>query len=332
VRPAISNCLLLGAARISNCSLSLILCFSAGGLGQVASEPTRNLISVPVLVENRSGEIAYDLSTSDFSIKDNGIEQKVLPVDAAQRPLSLVVVIQTGHDVAGQLKEIGRLDSLLDSFLTGPSDQAAIVTFDSRVFLLQDFTANADLISKTLSQVQPGNSGASLFDAMSRATKLLRQTPVTNSRVILLLSREHDHGSFTSDAGSVVREVASVGVSVYGLTSTIGKKKLFSSLRSLHPMAMKGSAIQRNTPEALAELTGGDFDHFSTEKDFEDRIIEIADHIHNRYCLSFVPSQPNPGFHSLQVEVHRDKTQVISARSGYWIPIPGEPENSRSEK
>ena len=90
--------------------------------------------------------------------------------------------------------------------------------------------------------------------------------------------------------------------------------------------------MQKNTPEALAELTGGDFYHFSTEKDFEDRTTEIADHIHNRYCLSFLPSQPNPGFHSLQVEVQRDKANVISARSGYWIPIPGEPENSRTAK
>ena len=327
-----SNCLLVGASRIRNCSLCLVLCFSAGGFGQVVSAPARNLIAVPVLVEGRSGEIAYDLSAGDFSIKDDGIEQKVLPVDPVQRPLSLVLVIQTGHDVAAQLKKIGRLDSLLDSFLTGPTDQAAIVTFDSSVFLLQDFTANADLISKKLSKVQPGNAGASLFDALSMATKLLSQTPVTNSRVILLISREHDHGSFTSDAGSVVRGVASVGVSVYSLTSTAGKKELLTSLRSFNPMAMKGSAMQKNTPEALAELTGGDFYHFSTEKDFEDRTTEIADHIHNRYCLSFLPSHPNPGFHFLQVEVHRDKTNVVSARSGYWIPITGEPENSRTGK
>jgi VWFA-related protein len=330
--PRFGNCHLVGASRTTNYSLCLVLCFTAGGFGQVVSSPARNPITVPVLVEGRSGEITYDLSAGDFSIKDEGIEQRVLAVDPAQRPLSLVLVIQTGHDVTAQLKKIGRLDSLLGSFLTEPSDQAAIVTFDSSVFLLQDFTANADLISKKLSNVQSGNAGASVFDALSMATKLLSQTPVTSSRVILLISRERDHGSFTSDAGSVVRGVASVGVSVYSLTSTAGKKELFTGLRSLNPSSMKGSSMQKNTPEALAELTGGDFYHFSTERDFEDRTIEIADHIHNRYCLSFVPSKPIPGFHSLEVEVHREKANVVSARSGYWIPIPGEPENSRTGK
>jgi VWFA-related protein len=318
---------LVGACRIRSFSLCLVLCFTAGVCGQVVSTPTRNLVTVPVLVEGRSGESAYDLSASDFSIKDEGIEQRILPVDPAQRPLSLVLVIQTGHDVAAQLGKIGRLDSLLNSFLTGPSDQAAIVTFDSSAFLLQDFTANADLISHKLSVIKPGNAGASIFDALSMATKLLSQTPVANSRVILLIAKEHDHSSFNSDAGSVVRGVSSVGVSVYSLTSTAAKRQLLNRLRSLNPVGMTGSAMQRNTPEALAELTGGGFYRFSAEKDFEDRTTEIADHIHNRYCLSFFPSQPNPGFHSLQVEVHSDKINVVSARSGYWIPIAGQPEN-----
>ena len=320
------------AGRIKVFRLCLVLCWTAAVSGQVVPTPTRTPVIVPVLVESRSGEIPYDLSARDFTVEDEGIEQQVLPLDPTQRPLSLVLVIQTGYDVAAQLQKIGRLDSLLATFLSGPSDQVAIVTFDSSVAVLQDFTADTDLMSKKLSTIQPGNGGASMFDALTTATKLLSKTPASNNRVILLIAREHDHGSFTSDAGSVMKGVSSVGVSVYSLTSKTGKKQLLTRLRTLNPLMMAGSAMQRNTPEALAELTGGDFDHFSTEKEFEERTTEIADHIHNRYCLAFFPSQPNPGFHSLQVEVHRNKINVISARSGYWIPIAGEPENSRAAK
>jgi VWFA-related protein len=312
--------------------LSLALCCTAVVSGQIIPTPSQNLITVPVLVASSSGELAYDLTASDFSIKDEGIEQRILPVDPMQRPLSLVIVIQTGHEVAAQLKNIGRLDSLLDSFLTGPSDQAAIITFDSSVSLLQDFTANADVTSRRLSVIEPGNSGAALFDALTMATRLLSLTPATNSRVILLISREHDHGSFASNAGSVIRGVSSVGVSVYGLTSIAAKKELLTRLRSLNPVSMTGSAMQRNTPEALAGLTGGDFYRFSTEKEFEERTTEIASHLHNRYSLSFLPSQPKPGFHFLQVAVRRAKTNVISARGGYWIPIPGDAEDSKAAK
>ena len=313
-------------------SICLALCCTAVVSGQIISTPTQSLVTVPVLVASSSGELAYDLTASDFSIKDEGIEQRVLPVDPMQHPLSLVIVIQTGHDVAAQLKKIGRLDSLLDSFLTGPSDQAAIITFDSSVSLLQDFTADADVTSHKLSVIEPGNTGASLFDALTMATKLLSQTPVTNSRVILLISREHDHGSFTSNAGSVIRSVSSVGVSVYGLTSIAAKKELLTRLRSLNPLSMTGSAMQRNAPEALAGLTGGDFYRFSTEKEFEERTTEIASHLHNRYSLSFLPSQPKPGFHFLQVAVRRAKTTVVSARGGYWIPLPGDAEDSKAAK
>jgi len=34
-------------------------------------------IVVPAVVESKSGEIAYGLSVDSFSIKDNGIEQRV---------------------------------------------------------------------------------------------------------------------------------------------------------------------------------------------------------------------------------------------------------------
>ncbi len=314
------------------CGLGLALCCTAIVSGQITAAPSQNLVTVPVLVASSPGKLAYDLTASDFSIKDEGIEQHILPVDPIQHPLSLVIVIQTGHDVAAQLKNIGRLDSLLDSFLTGPGDQAAIITFDSSVSLLQDFTADADLTSHKLSGIEPGNTGAALFDALSMATRLLSLTPATNSRVILLISREHDYGSIASNAGSVVKGVSSVGVSVYGLTSVAAKKELLTRLRSLNPISMTGSAMQKNTPEALAGLTGGDFYRFSTEKEFEERTTEIASHLHNRYSLSFLPSQPKPGFHFLQVAVRRAKTNVISARGGYWIPIPGDAEGSKAAK
>jgi hypothetical protein len=81
-------------------------------------------------------------------------------------------------------------------------------------------------------------------------------------------------------------------MSIYSLSSaTGGKEDFFTKLRSLNPLAITASGMQRNAGEALAYLTGGDFYRFDGERQFEDRITEIASHIRNRYSLTFKAEQ-----------------------------------------
>ena len=293
--------------------------FSYGQSGTPIHEGTT--ILVPALVELKSGEIAYGLTVDNFSIKDNGIEQRVqMESDPSVEPLSLLLVIQTGHDA--QLGKIARLDDLLDSILTSPRDEVGVITFDSRPRLVQDFTTDSDAITRALRSLEPGNTGSALFDAIHMAVASLNKTPARSRRVILLISGEHDHGSNAYDTGYLIREVSSSDSSIYSLSFRAGRRELLSRLWSLNPLAMTESSLQRNAAEGLARLTGGDFFRFDSEKSFENEVNAAANHIHNRYSLTFQPRSSEPGFHSLQVEVRSGNVNVVSARSGYWLSTP----------
>jgi VWFA-related protein len=299
--------------------VSLAMCLTFGSYGQTSAPLPNGTIWVPTLVESKSGKIAYGLSVDDFSIKDNGVEQQIiLQSDMGAQPISLLLVIQTGRSSAAELAKISRLPDLLDSILTSPQDQIAIVTFDSSPHPLQALTRNSDAISSSFASISPGNSASALFDAMQMAISSLRKAAPGNQKVIILISGEHDHGSIGSDAASLVREISSSNTSVYSMSFRPGKTEVFGKLRSLNPLAMTGSAMQRNASEALAQLTGGDFFRFNNERDFEERIGDIGNHIHNRYNLAIQPSDPRPGFHSLQVEVRQPKVNIVSVREGYW--------------
>jgi VWFA-related protein len=293
--------------------------FSYGQSGTPIHEGTT--IVVPALVELKSGEIAYGLSVDNFSIKDNGIEQRVdVESDPGALPLSLLLVIQTGHDA--QLGKIARLDELLDSILTSPRDQVGIITFDSRPSLIQNFTTDADSVTSALATIARGDTGAALFDAVHLAVASLNKTSPHSRRVILLISGEHDHGSNAYDTASLTRDVSSSNSSIYSLSFRPGRMELLSRLWSLNPLAMTESSLQRNAAEGLAQLTGGDFYRFDSEKSFENEVNTAANHIHNRYSLTFRARSPEPGFHSLQVEVRHANVNVVSARSGYWLSSP----------
>jgi VWFA-related protein len=309
--------------RRSCIAVTIFLALTARG--QTAAPTYHGMtVSVPTLVKEESGDIAYGLSGADFTIKDNGVEQRVsMDRGPDAQPISLMLVIQTGHNAKTQLAKISRLADLLDSILTNPQDQTAIVTFDSSPHLLQPFTTDQGAISSVLSSITSGNSASALFDAMNLAVLTLRKTPANSQKVIVLISGEHDHGSVGSDGGSLIQAVASTNASVYAISFRPGKTEIFAKLRTLNPFEMTSSAMQKNAGQALADLTGGDFSRFGSEREFEQRMGEVADHLHNQYSLVFQPDNPSPGLHSLTVEVPRLKVSVVSARGGYWVENNG---------
>ena len=77
-------------------------------------------------------------------------------------------------------------------------------------------------------------------------------------------------------------------------------------------------AIRRNSPKAIAEMTGGEHKSFSTRNGFENHMLEFTNHLHSRYLLSFVPRDPHPGAHTIRVTLKKPGTGKVLARSSYW--------------
>jgi len=76
--------------------------------------------------------------------------------------------------------------------------------------------------------------------------------------------------------------------------------------------------MKRNVPETVANLTGGEYFRLNDAKNLEGDLMTIANHMPNRYMLSFQPRSPHPGFHSIALRL-RDYPEVrITARKSYW--------------
>jgi hypothetical protein len=83
--------------------------------------------------------------------------------------------------------------------------------------------------------------------------------------------------------------------------------------------------LQRNIPETVAHLTGGEYFKFSDAKSLEADLETISNHIPNRYVLSFQPQSPHPGFHLITLELPNYTNLKVSARNGYWADTPAAP-------
>jgi VWFA-related protein len=86
--------------------------------------------------------------------------------------------------------------------------------------------------------------------------------------------------------------------------------------------------LQKNVPETVTRLTGGEYFKLTDEASLEHSLQTISNHIPNRYILSFQPQSPHPGFHSVVLQVRGYDGLKVSARDGYWA----EPENPTTRR
>jgi VWFA-related protein len=167
---------------------------SIGGSTIPGLNVTVTNIVVPVTVHDRDGNIVNGLQPRQFHLSDNGKDQNIA-VDVSYHPISLVIAIQANGAVEAILPQVKKIGSLLESFVVGDQGEAAVLAFDHRFLLKQDFTNDLSKISDALKKITPGSSTSALIDAMDYGVQLLKHRPENRRRVMLVISETRDAGS-----------------------------------------------------------------------------------------------------------------------------------------
>ncbi len=316
-----------------------------------------NAVLVPALVKDKNGAIVYGLEAKDFVLEDDGVEQPVHLDEAPDStPISLVIAIQLGRSMTAEWRRVRTLGAMLDPILSSGRNRAAIVTFDSAVELKRDFTTNGALIAEDIKWLRPGDDHAAILDAIGYSVALLKREPEERQRVLLLVSETRDHGSHVVSFQDTVRAIADSNTLVYTLTFSPTASNVLDTLRGntgkqVQPEAdrsadeilrgdvmpdgsargaipwmpllkMAVQAMRKNTPKTIAAMTGGEYELFLSQRGFEALMTKFANHLHNRYLLSFEPKDPHPGLHQVRVRLRQSRDVTILARERYWADVP----------
>ena len=328
----------------------LVAALTGAGLAQTTLHTTTTLVVVPTLVQTTGKEPVFSLTAADFVLTDNGVPQKVTLEEEAKRPLSLVVLMQTGGVARGQFASYVNLETMLSSLLGGAPNKVSIVNFDSRPEAASPFTSNVAEWRDAIDHPDQGDSGAAIFDGISFALDLLKKEPVSNRRAILLISQEHDSGSKTQ-MKDIVRDLGETNTAIYSVTFSAEKteaKLAFKDPAHLNPpisvVPSDGSlkpyndperpiqgyfkldvplrlifgAMQKNLSAEVANLSGGEAMSFDGRGELEQDMNVLNNHIRNSYILSFSPSSAEPGLHTIKVQLARHPEMMVSARTSYW--------------
>lgn len=293
------------------------------------------LVVVPTSVTDQRGRPIYGLTASDFVLTDNGNPREfhLDYVDQGLAPIALVVLIQTSDASDAALKKIKKVGAAIPLAVVGANGEAAVITFDSQIKVVQKFTADPDAITDAFSKLKASDSdGGRMIDAVAKALRMLQAQPGTRRPSILIIGESKDRGSETK-LSDLLSTMQHSGVTIYALTYSIyltpWTEKASDYTVNGSPNFLQGISdllrlAKTNTVEALTSDTGGRRMKFERKSKLMKDLIALGTDIHSRYQLSFVPQAGSaaPSFHKLQITVKGHPGAVVKARDGYWSGVP----------
>ena len=183
-------------------------------------------------------------------------------------------------------------------------DKALLITFDSAIELVQDYTDNAEVLAKAIRQVRPGG-GTKMFDGIYLACQEKLKAEA-GRKVLILISDGDDNLSLETLTGTLEMAQKS-DVSIYTIST--------NSSGFFGITAPKADKVLKR----LADDTGGRaFFPFQAE-DLSESFQDISAELRSQYSVAYRSSNPvrDGSFRSVKIETDR-KNLRVKARKGYY--------------
>jgi VWFA-related protein len=230
---------------------------------------------------------------------------------------------------------------MIQPLVIGTRGEAAVVTFDSEITWVQDFTRDPAAIRNAFTNLKPFKATqARMYDAIAEVADHMKDRK--GRKVLLLISQSRDRSSkikFVDAMDALQREGVEVFAAHYSASATAFASKP-EDLQQIHdaplpsidgpdgPPTVSILAIlpelfrlaQINAVEALTQATGGSDYRFQKERGIENAIEKLGVEVHSQYILNFPLPPSARGAHKIDVELPDHADYRIRARQAYRAP------------
>jgi VWFA-related protein len=332
---------------ISTLFCLLLLIFPA----LLRAQSDKNFVSVPVSVSDREGRYISGLKKDDFTIFEDGKEQKISFFATEDEPVSVALLLDTSESTKDVLDQIR--DSAKDFIeLLNSDDKCLIATFDSEVKVLSPFSSDREALKKSLGKIQTDErEGTVIFSAVEKMTREYF-AKTSGRKIIILLSDGKDYGS-TVSKNELFGELEESDVLIYSIFYQTGKVAVDSkgtikeeakpqkAKKEKPPKKKKGYTVQIGLPhdtytpeeikladkvasieavsvlQEMSDTTAGRF-YMSDAPNLSRIFKQIAAELRQQYRLGFYTKNPatDAALSSIIVKVNRSDA-VVQARGKY---------------
>lgn len=312
--------MLWGLALILGMGALLRVALPAAEPPQSQSQPS-TVIKVPVdyvsvlfTVTDKKNHYITDLKKPDFTVYEDGKPQNILIFRGeTDLPLKIALLIDASASITGKLKfEQEAAIEFLQSILRKGKDQALLVTFDSGVELLQDFTDDLDLLSNGIRRIRAGG-GTAFYDAVYRTCQEKLLTQKGNYRkVIIVITDGDDNQSRVQSLTEVIEMAQRAEAAIYAISTNSSGFAL-----SIKDNSRKYDKVLKE----MADQTGGQAFFPFKAQDLSQSFEDIGRELRSQYNLAYVSSNPARDGKFRTIKIVADKKHLhVKARRGYFAP------------
>jgi VWFA-related protein len=310
-----------------------------------------SFVQIPVTVKDRNGYMVDGLLSTDFTVKENGVTQKLKFFTADPFALSVAVVLDLGMPDAAVQKVNQTFPALVGAF--APYDEVALYTYTSTVSEVSDFAGATQKLTALLNQMKtergrnngpavlggplangpvingvpvgsptepvntPPKEAHVLNDAILRAALDLSKRDKTRRKIIFVISDGREQGS-TASYGDVLKLLLTNEIEVKGVAVESAALPLYGKLERLH---MPGQGYGNLLPK-YTFATGGGLPYTELSRSaIEDTYAQAMSEARNQYTLGYTPVRPKTpttaAYRNIEVLVDRPGLK-ISAKDGYY--------------
>jgi len=267
------------------------------------------LVNVSCSVRDKKGKLVTNLNKENFKIYENSKAQEITNfARETNQALTIAVLIDTSTSIRDKFKF--EQEAAIDFFHTTirrKKDKALLLTFDSTIDLLQDFTDDPDQLTKAVRALKPGG-GTKMFDAIFQACREKMGGQIESRKVVVLISDGDDNLSLES-LDSTLETAQRADVSIFTI--------------STNSSAFFGMSSPKNDKilKRLADETGGRAFFPLKAEDLAQSFQDISEELRSQYSLAYRSTNTNRdgSFRAIKIDTdHKDLK--VRTRKGYYGP------------
>jgi VWFA-related protein len=256
-------------------------------------------------VTDPEGHVVTNLRREDITVYDDDVPQRIesfMPHVAA--PLHVALLIDRSQSVGDRFGMLSAAAAGFEqSMLRGPDDRGLLVAFDSKAYLLQDWTSDGAKLAGNIRSLTSAG-GTSMFDAVYKTSRDKFEIGESHQNVLVLVTDGEDTTSTaTLDQALEMATMSRAVVYVVGVKAE----------NSMNTRELQG----RQVLTRLAELTGGRVFYPDANDDLSTLFERVEEEVRSAYGITYyLDRAPDNAFHRVRIET-RDKRLTVHAPTGY---------------
>jgi len=295
------------------------------GQGQAQNPPTIktevSLVNLFATVRDKNKRVVTDLKQENFKIFEDGHEEKVAFFSREMMlPITLGLLLDTSGSEQNMLGAIQGAGSRFMRRVMHKGDEAMVISFDTDVDLLSDFTDDHSILDRAINKARINTPGGGYAGGNPGPIGSGNMTGTALYDAIYLACGEKLNGEAGRKAIVIVTDAQDEGSKVK-LEEAIESAQRTDTVIHVLLVADPRYGGNGGVARRLADDTGGRVIYVSSEKKLEEAFDQISEELRSQYTLGYYPTNNSRDgkFRKIKLDVDNHDFKVL-ARKGYYAP------------